>query len=73
MSPCHLFLSSAAIFSWQFFVPLVVVMSVVQVFLGRPQDLLPSIFFPRLELSHYFSACAHPSQYYFLIGNLFRP
>ena len=28
--------------------------------------------FPRLALSHYFSACSHPSQY-FLVGDLFRP
>ena len=38
------FLSPAALFNWQYFVPLVVVMSVVQVFLGRPRDILPSIF-----------------------------
>ena len=42
-SPCHLFLSSAALFSW-YFSPLVVVVSVVQVYLGRPRDLLHSIF-----------------------------
>ena len=30
-SPCHLFRSSAALFSWQYFSPLVVVMSVVMV------------------------------------------
>ena len=41
-SPCHILLSSAALFSWSYFIPLVVVTSVVQVFLGRPRDLLPS-------------------------------
>ena len=40
---CHLFLSSAVLFSWEYFIPFVVVISVVQVFLGRPRDLLPSI------------------------------
>ena len=39
-----MFMSSAALFSWKYFVPVVLVMSVVQVFLGRPRDLLPSIF-----------------------------
>ena len=38
------FSSSADLFSWKYFIPLVVVMSVVQVFRGRPRDLLPSIF-----------------------------
>ena len=32
-SPCHFFLSSAAVYSWQYFVPLVVDMSVVQAYL----------------------------------------
>ena len=41
---CHLFISSAALISWYYFSPLIVVMSVVQVFLGRPRDLLPSTF-----------------------------
>ena len=43
-SPCHLLRSSAALFSWLYLSPLVDVMSVVQVFIGRPSDILPSIF-----------------------------
>ena len=42
--PCHLYLSSAALFRWCYFVPVVYVMSVVQICIGRHRDLLCSIF-----------------------------
>ena len=44
---CHLFRSSAALFSWSYLAPVLFVRSVIQVtvtVLGRPRDLLPSIF-----------------------------